>query len=85
MTFTIQDPEADRLAREIADLTGESLSDAVRTALARRLTELKAAADREAKIARMKAIGADCARHMREPARATDHGDLLYDEQGLPR
>ena len=85
MTLTIDDAEADRLAREISELTGESIPDAVRTALARRLRDLKAETDRDRKIARMKAIGEDCARHMQKPFRSTDHGDTLYDEHGLPR
>lgn len=29
-------------------------------------------------------IGKDCAAHLKEPARSTAHGDLLYDGKGLP-
>ena len=39
MALTIKDPEADRLARELAALTGETLTTAVRTALAERLEQ----------------------------------------------
>ncbi|WP_211224072.1 hypothetical protein, partial [Pseudonocardia asaccharolytica] len=31
------------------------------------------------------AIGRDSARRLAEPARSVDHGELLYDERGLPR
>lgn len=31
------------------------------------------------------AIGRDCAAHLQEPNRSTDHADLLYDEKGLPK
>lgn len=31
------------------------------------------------------AIGRDCATRLKEPYRSADHGDLLYDELGLPR
>ena len=31
------------------------------------------------------AIGKDCAARLKEPFRSADHGDLLYDERGLPR
>ncbi len=31
------------------------------------------------------AIGRDTARRLGEPARSTEHGELLYDERGLPR
>lgn len=37
MALSIKDPEADRLAREVAALTGESLTEAVKAALAERL------------------------------------------------
>ena len=31
------------------------------------------------------ALGKDCAGRLKEPFRATEHGDLLYDERGLPK
>jgi antitoxin VapB len=34
---------------------------------------------------RFLAIGKDCAAHLKEPFRSADHGDLLYDERGLPQ
>src|SRR3954451_24032078 len=37
MALSLKDPETDRLAREVARLTGESLTEAVRKALAERL------------------------------------------------
>jgi antitoxin VapB len=37
MALSLKDAETDRLAREVAKLTGESLTEAVRTALAERL------------------------------------------------
>ncbi len=30
-------------------------------------------------------IGKECAAHLKEPFRSVDHGELLYDEKGLPR
>ena len=29
-------------------------------------------------------IGQRCAAHLQPPVKPTDHGDLLYDEKGLP-
>lgn len=37
MALSLKDPETDRLARAVARLTGESLTEAVRKALAERL------------------------------------------------
>jgi antitoxin VapB len=34
---------------------------------------------------RLLEIGRDCATHLKEPFRSADHGDLLYDEKGLPK
>ncbi len=37
MALSLKDPATDRLARQVAALTGESLTEAIRTALAERL------------------------------------------------
>jgi antitoxin VapB len=37
MALSLKDPDTDRLAREVARLTGETLTEAVRTSLAERL------------------------------------------------
>jgi antitoxin VapB len=34
---------------------------------------------------RLLAIGKDCAGRLKEPSRSADHGELLYDADGLPR
>ena len=34
---------------------------------------------------RLLVIGKDCAAQLEEPFRSAGHGDLLYDERGLPR
>jgi antitoxin VapB len=34
---------------------------------------------------RLLKIGKDCAAHLKEPYRSVDHGELLYNEKGLPR
>ena len=34
---------------------------------------------------RLLEIGRDCATHLKEPFRSAEHGDLLYDEKGLPK
>lgn len=37
MALSLKDPETDRLARQVASLTGETITEAVRTSLAQRL------------------------------------------------
>lgn len=41
MALNIKDPETDRLVRELAELTGESITVATRTAVAERLRTLR--------------------------------------------
>lgn len=84
MSLNIKSEETHHLARELAQLTGESLTAAVTVAVRERL-------DRERRqrgvglADRLLAIGKDCAAHLREPYRSVNHGELLYDERGLPR
>jgi len=84
MTMNIKNEEAYRLAKELAALTGESLTGAVTAALRERLARVKR--ERGSDLAgHLLAIGRDCAAHLQEPYRSADHGDLLYDERGLPK
>ena len=84
MSLNIKSEEAHRLARELARLTSESMTIAVTKALRERLDRLRRA-EAVALADRLLAIGRDCAARLKEPYRSTDHGDLLYDERGLPR
>ena len=84
MAMNIKSAEAHRLARELAALTGESLSGAVTEALRERLERLRR--QRGADVAeQLRAIGRDAAPRFKEPWRSVDHGELLYDQRGLPR
>ena len=84
MSMNIKSPEAHRLARELASLTGESVTGAVTAALRERLERVRR--ERGASLAdRLVAIGKEAAPRLREPYRSAEHGDLLYDERGLPR
>ena len=84
MSLNIKNDEAHRLAQELARLTGESLTAAVTEAVRERLTRLRRA-DGGSLADRLVAIGQDCARRLKPRYRTVDHGELLYDERGLPR
>ena len=80
----IKNDEAEKLARKLSELTGESLTAAVTEAVRERLERLQNAP--EARLAdRLLRIGKDCASHLKEPIPLADHGDILFDERGLPR
>jgi antitoxin VapB len=84
MGLNIKREETSRLAHELAGLTGESLTDAVTAAVRERLERVRSEC-RPGLAERLLAIGEDCAAHLKEPYRSTEHGDLLYDDRGLPR
>ena len=82
MGLNIKNDKTYRLVEELAKLTGETLTGAVTQAVRERLDRLR----RERRLAdRLLLIGKDCAARLKEPFRSGDHGDLLYDEHGLPR
>ena len=82
--LNIKNEEAHRLARELAAVTGESMTAAVTAALRERLDRVRR--DRNVSLAdRLLKIGKECAARLKEPIRSIDHADLLYDERGLPR
>jgi len=84
MSMNIKNDETYQLARELVKLTGESLTGAVTVALRERIERIRG--ERGAGLAeRLVAIGKECASHLGDPHRAAEHGDLLYDEIGLPR
>jgi len=83
MGLSIKNAEVHRLVRELAQLTGETQTAAVRHAVQERLARLRRV-DVELATQRLVALGADCAAHMREPYIGVDHGELLYGPDGLP-
>ncbi len=82
MSLNIKNEEAHRLASTLARLTGESLTEAVTRALRERLERVEAPNDLARQLLE---IGRDCAGRLNQPTRSVAHGDLLYDERGLPR
>jgi antitoxin VapB len=84
MGLNIKNDETYRLVEELAKLTGETLTGAVTQAVRERLDRLRR--EHDGRLAdRLLRIGKDCAARLKEPFRSVDHGDLLYDERGLPR
>lgn len=83
MSLNIKTPEAHDLARELAELTGESLSRAVTEAIRERLARIQE--ERDGFDEEILRIGRECAARLKEPYHSIDHGELLYDELGLPK
>ena len=84
MAMNIKNERTQKLARELAELTGESMTAAITEAVRERLDRVRS--ERGVGLAdRLMKIGKDCAARLREPFRSVDHGELLYNEKGLPR
>lgn len=85
MHLNIKNDEAHELAKELATLTGESMTEAVLVALRERLTRERNTEERiEERMAAITAIGRDVAERLGPEWRATDWDAWLHDENGLP-
>ncbi len=85
MGLNIKNEETCRLAGELARLTGETKTGAITAALRERLAREIRLRDADALAQELHAIGRRCAGLLGPGPSAAEHGDALYDEQGLPR
>ncbi|MGH9152583.1 MAG: type II toxin-antitoxin system VapB family antitoxin [Acidimicrobiales bacterium] len=83
MALSIKNDQADRLARELAATTGETLTDAVVTALRERLERVRTR-QRVGVAERLRRLAAEVAT---APVLDTRAPEVIvgYDEHGLPR
>jgi len=84
MGLNIKDEHIHQLAKELAQLTGESMTVAVGEAIRERLERVRGR-DKAGLAERLLQIGRECAARMKEPSKSVDHGELLYDEKGMPK
>lgn len=83
MALNIKDPNADRLARELAEATGESITTAITVAVSERLDRVRGIAPREERRRRVLEIARLSASRPVLDDRPPDE-ILGYDEDGLP-
>lgn len=80
MDTLMRDQSLEALAEEVARLEGSSVADAVRRALEQRKARLEEVAERRRKI---DALVAEVRKlPVLDPR---DHGEMLYDEYGIPK
>jgi len=83
MAFNIRDDDTEKLAAELAALTGESKTQAVREALKERIERVKRRRGARRLAARLNEIAKHCAAL---PVLDDQRPEaMLYDEQGLPK
>ena len=85
MSLNINDTETCRLADELARLTGETMTSAVTVALRERLERERRKRDATLLARELHAIGQRCAALLAPGLAAIEHGNLLYNERGLPK
>ena len=73
------------MAGELANLTGETLTRAITVALKERLERQRRQLEVEARVSGLDDIGKRCAGYLGDGPSAVEHGDYLYDRDGLPR
>jgi antitoxin VapB len=83
MSLNIKHPEADRLARELAKQTGESITNAVINALRDRLSREQGRASLPGLKNELLSIGRRCAALPDRDTRSADE-ILGYDKHGVP-
>lgn len=84
--LNIKDTETIRLARELADATGQPITQAIRQALERELARREA--EIEETIARIKEISREFVASIPPEMRgktSKEWMDAIYDEDGLPK
>ena len=84
MSMNIKNEETHRLVQQLAKLTGETQTAAVTSAVREKLARLRQG-DQGVMAERLLDIGRDIGARLGESFRSVDHGDVLYDEGGLPR
>ncbi len=85
MGLNIKNDETCRLAGELARLTGETMTGAITVALRERLERERSARSVETRVQELRVIAERCARLLDPGPSAVEHGDVLYDERGLPK
>ena len=81
--LNIKNPETRRLAVELSNIRGSSVTDAVTTALREQIAREKSSRGREGMAERLMEIGRQAAALPVLDPRNPD--DILYDEFGLPK
>ncbi len=82
MALSLKDGETDRLARAVAALTGETLTDAIRVALAERLERVRSRRGDSLLAEQLLEIGRHCAALPDLDMRSPDE-IVGYDEHGM--
>ncbi len=85
MSISIKDPKTDKLARRISSMTGETLTEVIYHSLEFRLKTLENATKESLNLERIKEIQNHVRKKIPKESHSLDHGEILYDKNGLPK
>ena len=85
MSLNIKNEETCRLAGELARLTGETMTGAITVAVRERLERERRERSVEARVQALREIAERCAKLLGPGPSSVEHGDMLYDQRGLPK
>ncbi len=83
MSLNIKNEETHRRARKLAQVMGETMTEAVDRAITERLERTSRIRNRERRVERLLQIGRECAALPVLDERRPE--DMLFDERGLPK
>ena len=83
MSLNIKNEETHGRAKELAELTGETIATAVDRAITERLERIRRKRNQSALVARLLKIGRECAALPVLDKRSPE--EMLYHQQGLPK
>ncbi len=85
MSLNIKNDDMCRLASDVARLTGDTMTGAITVALRERLERERRRRGIDNRARELRAIAERFAKLMGPEPPALEHGDLLYDQQGLTK
>jgi antitoxin VapB len=85
MAISIKDPKTDKLARRISSMTGETLTEVIYHSLEFRLKTLENSTKESLNMERIKEIQTHVRKKIPKESHSLDHGNILYDKNGLPK
>jgi len=83
MSLNIKNEETHRHVRELAQLAGETMAEAVDRAVVERLERIRKKRNKARLVERLLEIGHECAKLPVLDKRSPE--DMLYDRRGLPK
>ena len=85
MSLTIKNKDVYNLASELATLTGTSMTKVVLDALRSHREQILRKQQNTMHVQELTSIAQRCAAHIQHPPLAVEHGDMLYDDNGMPK